>query len=58
MTVPTITTVTPSAGPTGGRTLIHVVGTGFRLPDPPPSTGVVPVPGPTVRVDIDGTRAR
>lgn len=42
MTVPTISTVTPALGPTGGWTLVEIVGTGFRTPTAPPPTGPVP----------------
>jgi hypothetical protein len=50
MAVPTITSVTPSTGPTRGRRLVKVVGTGYRLPPAPPSSGR-PVPlNPSVQV--------
>ncbi len=44
MAVPTISSVTPAEGPSGGEIVIDVVGTNFRLPDPPPATGPVPRP--------------
>lgn len=50
MTVPTVGTVSPNTGRTGGRYLVGVVGTGFRLPAAPPLTGPAPVPPPSVRV--------
>lgn len=58
MSVPTIASVTPAVGPTGGWTLVQVEGTDFRLPDPPPPTGIAPVAGPTVAVLFGTTPAR
>ncbi len=57
MPVPTITGVSPSVMFTGGH-LLTITGTNFRTAYPPPleSTGVLPVPPPTVSVTI-GTRA-
>lgn len=49
MAVPTIATVSPTTGRTGGRFLVGVTGTGFQLPPPPNATGVTPVPPATVR---------
>lgn len=40
MAVPTISSVTPTVGPTMGRTMFEIIGTGFRLTPLPP-------PGPT-----------
>lgn len=37
-------------GPTQGRTLVHLVGTGFKVYPPPNPNGVTPVPAPTVEV--------
>lgn len=51
MSVPTITSVTPSSGPTRGRRLVKIVGTNFALPPAPVPTG--PTPGtikPAVQV--------
>ena len=53
----TVTSVTPASGPSGGRTLAEVAGSGFRLPASPPATGVVPIPDPTVAVSFGGTPA-
>lgn len=54
MAIPTISTVSPAAGNTGGRLLVSITGTGFQLlPDPPPS-GPVPVPNPSVAVFFSG----
>jgi IPT/TIG domain-containing protein len=59
MTVPSITSLTPSSGPTGGSILVEVAGGGFRMPAPPSATGrPVPEPPPTVRVVIGGRVAR
>jgi len=57
--VPTIAGVNPASGPAGGRNLIIVAGTNFRLPSPPPAAG--PTDGvltPTVRVRLNGEDAR
>ncbi len=58
MAVPSITSVTPSSGPTGGSLLVEIDGAGFRLPDPPPATGPTLPPLPTVRVSVGGQPAR
>lgn len=57
MAIPTIQSITPNQGHTGGRTLVVITGTNFRLPDPPAPTGIVPAFGPTVRVQFDGEDA-
>ena len=57
MSVPTITTIAPAAGPTGGRQLVTITGTNFRLPTPYAGTGVAPVPDPTVSVTFGGVAA-
>jgi len=58
MAVPTINSIIPATGPTGGGTLVDVRGTGFRVPPLPPPVGpVLPLP-PTVAVLVGGTRAR
>jgi len=41
MAVPTITSVTPSSGPTRGKNMVRIEGTNFRLPDPIPATGYI-----------------
>lgn len=41
MTIPTITAVNPPAGSTRGQNVVRVIGTGFRLPDPPAVEGPV-----------------
>jgi hypothetical protein len=60
LAVPTITSVTPSRGHSGGGTLLRIVGTGFQLPAAPPLSGSGPVPAApaTVRVFVGGTEAR
>jgi hypothetical protein len=58
MAVPTISGVTPALGHTGGGTLVRIDGTGFKLPEAPASTGVVPEPPASVRVFLGGTEAR
>jgi hypothetical protein len=57
MPAPTITSLNPSSGPTGGRTLVEVEGTGFRLPPPPPPSGPTPPPKPTVQALVGGREA-
>lgn len=52
MAVPTINTITPNSGTSIGRQMIEILGTDFRLPDPPPSTGPTPTPVPTVSVEF------
>lgn len=55
--VPTIVSITPAVGHTGGRTLVEIVGTGFALPPAPPATGSPPDPAPSVQVTIGGVPA-
>jgi hypothetical protein len=57
MPAPTITSLTPPTGPTGGRTLVEVAGSGFRLPPPPPPSGPTPPPEPTVQILVGGREA-
>lgn len=57
MAVPTISAVTPNEGHTGGKTLVEVTGTNFRLPTPAPATGpTTPLPA-SVRVKFGGNIA-
>lgn len=44
MAIPTISAVSPALGHTGGELAVEITGTNFRLPDPPPAAGPVPVP--------------
>jgi hypothetical protein len=55
--VPTISSVTPSSGHTGGKTLVEIAGTNFATPAPPPATGVAPAPAPSVAVTFGGEPA-
>jgi hypothetical protein len=57
MSVPSISTVTPSTGLTAGRTLVEITGSGFRLPPDPAPTGPVPPYPPTVAVLFGATPA-
>jgi hypothetical protein len=50
MAVPTITSLSPTSGPTQGRTLVAITGTNFRQYPAIPATGRVPVPDPSVVV--------
>lgn len=60
MATPTISSVTPSRGHSGGGTVLRIVGTNFQLPPTPPASGSGPVPeaDPTVRVFVGGVEAR
>ncbi len=58
MAVPTIISVTPASGPTGGWTLVTILGTNFRLPPAPPPTGPVPKGPNTARVTFGGVQAQ
>lgn len=57
MPAPTITSLSPPTGPTGGRTLVEVEGADFRLPPPPPPSGPTPPPRPTVQILVGGREA-
>lgn len=57
MAVPTITSIAPARGHTGGHTLVEIIGSGFALPPAPPDTGVVPAPAPSVSVTFGGVPA-
>lgn len=53
MAVPTITSVTPNTGRTGGRQLVRIAGTNFQaLPDPPPLVAGQPTPAPSPSVEV------
>jgi len=58
MAIPTITSITPSSGPTGGGVLVQIAGTGFQLPAVPAPAGLTTPPAPTVRVLLGGRAAR
>jgi hypothetical protein len=51
MAVPTITSITPGSGHTGGQVLVEIIGTGFQL-DPDPPADVIPVPEPPQTVEV------
>lgn len=53
MAVPTITSLSPASGHTGGQTLVEIVGTNFRVPAYPPAEGVTETPV-TMRVTFGG----
>jgi hypothetical protein len=57
MAAPTITSLEPASGPTGGLTLVEVTGSGFRMPPAPPASGPTSPPRPTVEVLVGGRRA-
>lgn len=58
MPVPTISTVSPTAGHSGGKTLVVIDGTNFRLPTTPPAeNGVTPEAQPSVSVTFGGRAA-
>jgi hypothetical protein len=54
--VPTILSVSPATGHTGGRTLVEITGTNFRVPDYPPAEGATETPI-TVRVTFGDEEA-
>lgn len=56
MAVPTFTSVTPTSGHAGGRVLVSIAGTNFRVPSIPPAGPAIPRPVP-VRVRFDGEAA-
>lgn len=58
MAIPSITSVTPNRGHSGGGTVLRIVGTNFALPVAPASSGPVPAPPASVRVFIGGIEAR
>jgi hypothetical protein len=57
VTAPTVSSLLPAVGHTGGRCVTALTGTGFNLPPPPSPTGVVPDPIPTVSVTFNGVPA-
>ena len=54
---PTIATVSPAAGRTGGLLLVTLTGTGFQVPFDPPLVGKCPPPPPPVRVRFGGVES-
>jgi hypothetical protein len=60
MAVPTIISISPTLGHTGGGSLVEILGTGFRVPTPQtaPSAGEpVPVAPPSIEVEFGGVAA-
>lgn len=59
MPIPTITSVTPALGHTGGKALVEIIGTNFRAPttQAAPADGPVPVAPPSVEVLFGSTLA-
>jgi hypothetical protein len=57
MAAPTIDSISPATGATGGGTLVDVLGSGFRLPPPPPAEGLAPPVPPTMAVLVGGRPA-
>lgn len=58
-----VTSVSPSSLSSGGKTMVEVLGSGFRLPTTPPasSAGPLPAPKPSVRVyfgNVEALRVR
>lgn len=60
MAAPTITALSPTAGHTGGRTLVEIEGSNFRTPTPQAvnARGYTPPPPPSVSVTFGGVPAR
>ncbi len=57
MTTPTLSGVTPASGPTWGRYVVTLTGTGFRLaPQPPPAAYARGAEQQTVAVWVNGVR--
>jgi hypothetical protein len=59
MPVPTITSVTPNLGHTGGGALVEIIGTNFREPTPQTAAADEPMPvaPPSVEVEFGGVAA-
>ncbi len=57
MAIPTITSITPAIGHSAGGALVEVIGTGFRLPPAPPSSGPVPAQPPSMRAFFGSVEA-
>ncbi len=55
MTIPAITNINPSSGLTRGDNIVHITGSGFRVPPAPPATGYLGGEQPkTVSVKFEG----
>jgi hypothetical protein len=58
MAAPTFATIEPDEGHTGGRYVVKVTGSDFKLPDAPPATGYVGGSWtPSMEVEINGRAA-
>jgi len=57
MPIPSITSVTPSSAPTGGRLLCEILGGGFALLAQADAVGSTTPSSPTVRVFVGGRPA-
>ena len=57
MAVPSVSSLLPAVGHSGGRTIVAIQGGPFPLPAPPPVNGVAPDPIPTVAVTFGGVPA-
>jgi hypothetical protein len=57
VSVPTLSTITPSVGHSGGNTLVKIEGTGFALPPAASPVGPSTAPPPSVTVTIGGRPA-
>ena len=57
MARPTVTSILPRTGHTGGDTLVEIRGAGFALPPPPPARGKAPEQPQRVRVLFGGVEA-
>lgn len=57
MAVPTISTITPTVGHSGGKTVIEIDGTNFALPPAPAATGPTTAPPPSVTITFGGRSA-
>lgn len=58
MVAPTISSISPSEGHTGGKYVVRIDGSDFQLPPAPPSTGFVGGSWtPSMRVEFDGELA-
>lgn len=60
MATPTIATISPDKGHSGGQTLVRITGTGFQITPAGAAhpTGKLPTPPPSMRVLFDGVPAR
>lgn len=57
MATPTVTSITPNIGPTGGHNLVIIAGTNFHLPPAPPAVNPTPAVLDGVNVTFNGEPA-